>query len=124
MTDSALQKGTIKDIFTSVAGRKATFIVWGLFFWLQMSGLSVVSFYTEPIFKLTGSPMSSSVSAIIFSVFNVIVGALSPPIIHHFGYKKPLIASAVLMSLTHVSMYLTPLVTFISYFNIINLNLD
>lgn len=104
VADNASQRGTIKDMFGTAGGRMATFIVWGLFFWQQMSGITVVTFYTEPIFKMTGSPISTSVSAIIFGVFNVIVGAVSPPVINHFGYKKPLIASAALMFVTHVSI--------------------
>lgn len=107
MTENASQKGTIKDMFTTAGGKMATFIVWGVFVFQQLSGISVLTFYTEPIFKLTGSSVSSSVSAVIFSVFNVIMGAVSPPLINHFGYKKPLIVSAGLMFITHVSTCIT-----------------
>lgn len=104
MTENKFQKGTLKDMFITSSGRRVTFIVWGLFFCQQMSGISVITFYTEPIFKMTGSSISSSVSAVIFSVFNVIMGAVSPLLVNHFGYKKPLIVSAALMFLAQVSI--------------------
>lgn len=76
-----------------------------------MSGIGVLVFYTEPIFKLSGVSISTSVSTIIFGTVNVVMGAVSPPIINHFGYKRMLIISAVSMIVTHVSMW-TGLINF------------
>lgn len=104
MSENMSKKGTVKDIFVTPGCRRALLITCGLLFWQQTSGMSIILFYTEPIFKQSSTSVSTSVATIIFGVANVIMGAVSPPLINHFGYKKPLIVSAAAMILSHVSI--------------------
>lgn len=102
VAENASNKGTLKELFTSTGCRRGLVIICGLLFLQQATGCICMLFYAEPIFKLTGTAISTSASSIIVSIVNVVIGVLSPPIVNHFGYRKPLIFSACGMFFSQV----------------------
>lgn len=102
VSENTSNKGSLKELFASRSCRRGLVIICGLLFLQQATGCICMLFYAEPIFKLTGTAMSTSASSIIVSVVNVVIGVLSPPIINHFGYRKPLLFSASGMFISQV----------------------
>lgn len=102
ISENMLNKSSLKDIVSTTGCRRGLVITCGLLFLQQANGCICILFYAEPIFKMTGTAISSSASSVIISIVNVIIAILSPPIINHFGYKKPLIFSACGMLFSNV----------------------
>lgn len=88
------EQSSFKDLIKSEANRRSVFISVSLMLVHQLSGISVVLFYLESIFKATESTISSSLSAIMAGAAMFIVALISPPVLKKYGYIKPLTFSA------------------------------
>lgn len=102
ISENMTNKSSLKDVISTRGCRRGLVITCGLLFLQQATGATIILFYAEPIFKMTGTAISASASSIIISIVNVIVAMSGPPMINHFGYKKPLIISACGMFFTHL----------------------
>lgn len=88
------EKRSFTDLITSETNRRAVLMTITLMIFQQMSGITVVLFYLEPIFKATTSTIPSSLSTIVAGIAMVVVALISPSMIKRYGYIKPLILSA------------------------------
>ncbi|XP_022196367.1 facilitated trehalose transporter Tret1-2 homolog isoform X1 [Nilaparvata lugens] len=92
------KQGSLIEIVKVPVNRRAFFIANGLLFFQQFSGINVVLFYAQPIFMLTGAEFSSSVSAMIVGAVQTISACFTPLLANKFGFKRPLLASAIGMA--------------------------
>uniref|UniRef100_A0A1B6MCN5 Major facilitator superfamily (MFS) profile domain-containing protein n=1 Tax=Graphocephala atropunctata TaxID=36148 RepID=A0A1B6MCN5_9HEMI len=87
------QPGTMRELFTSRGNRRALMICSSLFALQQLCGIIFVAFYTETIFRMTGTSLSSSVCAIVLGVINTVSGLLCPLAVKTLGYRRALLVS-------------------------------
>ncbi|KAG8272043.1 hypothetical protein J6590_050948 [Homalodisca vitripennis] len=88
------EPGIIKDLFRTKGNRRAFFTCSCLFALQQLCGIIFVTFYTETIFRTTGTSLSSSVCAIVLGAINTASSVLCPLTVKGFGYKTALLISA------------------------------
>lgn len=87
------QKGSLRDLFSTIGNIRAMYISAGLLTFQQLSGITVIMLYTESIFRMTGQSLSSSVSALLIGVVMLLASMLVPPLAKKLGYVKPLVTS-------------------------------
>ncbi|KAF2886001.1 hypothetical protein ILUMI_20172 [Ignelater luminosus] len=83
------ESNSMKDLFVIDSNRRAMFIAIGLRVAHQLSGIAAFSVYTQYLFEKSGSNISESISAIIFTGLQVIVVCFGPLIVDRFG-RRPL----------------------------------
>lgn len=83
------ESNSMKDLFIIDSNRRAMFIAIGLRVAHQLSGIAAFSVYTQYVFEKSGSSVSESISAIIFTGLQVIVVCFGPLIVDRFG-RRPL----------------------------------
>lgn len=93
-------KASFMDIFKSPGLTKALTISVGLVALQQLSGINIILFYTESIFKLTGSNIPAAIATIIVGVVQVIASALTPVLADRTGKRFLLMLSAIGMCLS------------------------
>lgn len=96
------QSGNIKDLLATRGNRTALLLSCSLASFQQLSGINVILFYGESIFRISGSNFSSSLSTIIIGVIMLFSSAVAPPFARTFGIKKCLILSAIGMGVFQV----------------------
>uniref|UniRef100_A0A1B6MBC5 Major facilitator superfamily (MFS) profile domain-containing protein n=1 Tax=Graphocephala atropunctata TaxID=36148 RepID=A0A1B6MBC5_9HEMI len=89
------ESGTLTDLFSTVGNRKGLLLAGGLVAGQQLSGINVVLFYAESIFRMTGSDLSPSLSSTIVAVILILSAGIAAPLIKRFGMKWLLIISAI-----------------------------
>ncbi|CAG2060868.1 unnamed protein product [Timema podura] len=106
--ETTLDKVSMRDLLSSAVTRKAIFISSGLGAFQQLSGISVVQFYTEAIFVSVGVAISSRVCTIIFGIVMVVTALVCAKIVDKVGRKILLLISGVFMSLAcfNLGLYL------------------
>jgi hypothetical protein len=93
--ESKENKGKISDIFSSKENLKALIISSGLLAFQQMSGISVVLYYSQSIFeKTTGNSLEPAVSTILLGLTLFFCASMSLLIIERLGRKQILLFSA------------------------------
>jgi len=132
-----VSKRGFRDLFSSRASIRALFISCGLLFFLQMSGVPVIMSITESLFDLAEVDIPTKVCTLVFGGLMLVVGLMGPTVTRHFGYKKPLLISALgsclslvvfgthfyLISLGHdmSSFSLVPLISLVAYISFYSL---
>ncbi|KAG8272035.1 hypothetical protein J6590_050942, partial [Homalodisca vitripennis] len=91
---SQTESGSMRKLFASRGNRRGLLICCGLLTLQQVSGMSIVFFYAELIFKMTGTDISTSTCSIVVGVFMTGSAFISPVAVRNFGYKKPLLVAA------------------------------
>ncbi|CAH0550188.1 unnamed protein product [Brassicogethes aeneus] len=86
-SDQNNEKGRIIDLFSTKAARFAFFMSLFLAVFQQLSGITVISSYTGQIFDATNSKLTSSQSAIIVGVMQVICAPIAPIFTDKFGRR-------------------------------------
>ncbi|CAH0562563.1 unnamed protein product [Brassicogethes aeneus] len=86
----------MKDLFTR-NNVKLLFIVLGLMFFQQMSGINAVIFYTTKIFEAAGSSLDKTVCTTIVGVVNFVSTFIAATLIDKLGRKILLYISSVAM---------------------------
>nr|CAD7416001.1 unnamed protein product [Timema poppensis] len=106
--ETTLDRVSIRDLLSSAVTRKAIFISSGLGAFQQLSGISVVQFYTEAIFNAVGVALSSRTCTILFGVIMVVTAFVCAKIVDKVGRKILLLISGVFMSLAcfNLGLYL------------------
>ncbi|XP_015597134.1 facilitated trehalose transporter Tret1 [Cephus cinctus] len=93
-------QGSYVDLFRVVANRKALIMTCALMFFQQFTGINVVNFYAESIFRSTGTDLSGSISTIIISSVQLLSSIVTPLLADRLGRKILLISSGVGSALT------------------------
>ncbi|KAF5279152.1 hypothetical protein FQR65_LT03398 [Abscondita terminalis] len=83
------------DIFRNKASIRALMLVTGLLALQQLSGISVILFYTQTIFAATGSNIPPEICTIIIGAIQVLSLFLTPILSEQVGKRILLISSAV-----------------------------
>ncbi|XP_066260141.1 facilitated trehalose transporter Tret1-like [Euwallacea similis] len=89
------QDGNLLDIIKNRKLLKALIISLTLIILQQLSGISPVTFYLEPIFQASGSSLSASISSTICGACMFTFSFIAPLIIHRTGKKWPLAISCL-----------------------------
>ncbi|XP_011065319.1 PREDICTED: facilitated trehalose transporter Tret1-like isoform X1 [Acromyrmex echinatior] len=84
--------------------QKATYIILGLMFFQQLSGVNILIFYAKKIFDDAGSILNSSTSSVIIGVVQVIGTYFSTVLIERVGRKLLLFISASVMAVCMFTM--------------------
>ncbi|KAH8277048.1 hypothetical protein KR026_004346 [Drosophila bipectinata] len=95
--DQAGADASILDLFSSRGSRNGLIISVLLMVFQQFSGINAVIFFTESIFKSSGSTLDSSVCSIIVGVVQVIMTLCSSLLIERAGRKMLLLFSSTVM---------------------------
>lgn len=98
--ESMKNKGTFLDIFKSTGLKKALILSVGLVALQQLSGINVILFNTQNIFKATGSSIEAAISTIIVGVVQVLSSGLTPILVDRMGKRFLLLISAIGMALS------------------------
>lgn len=98
-------KGGFRDLFSTRGNVRALYISCGLLFFLQMSGVPVIMSITESLFSLAKISLSTQICTLVFGGLMLVVGLMGPAVTRRFGYKGPLIISALGMALSLVSKH-------------------
>lgn len=101
-----VNKRGFSDLLSTRGNIRALYISCGLLFFLQMSGIPVIISITESLFNLAKISMSTQVCTLVFGGLMLVVGLMGPSVTRRFGYKGPLIISALGMALSLVSIYI------------------
>lgn len=78
---------------------RSAFIAIGLMFFQQMSGINAVIFYSNTIFKDSGSDLDPGVSTIIVGVIQVVATFVSSLVVDKLGRRLLLLFSIVVMGI-------------------------
>ncbi|XP_070505112.1 facilitated trehalose transporter Tret1 [Chironomus tepperi] len=97
--ESMKNKGSVRDVFTNSANKKAFIISAGLLAFQQLSGINVVLFYCQSIFETAGSSLKPAIATIIVGIVMVISSACTPLIVDRLGRKVILLFSAAGMTI-------------------------
>lgn len=98
-----IEKGSMKELFTLDGSRRALLICCGLVTFQQISGISIVCFYSQKILQMTGTDISSGTCSIIFGIIMLLSAFIAPVAVKKMGYKIPLLLSILGMALGMVS---------------------
>lgn len=93
------EKGTMLELVSTYANRKALVLSMGAMTFQQMSGINVVLFYSETIFNHAGpGTFSAYTSTIIIAVILIAFAGIAMPLTKIYGMKNMLIVSAAGMT--------------------------
>ncbi|KAG8302635.1 hypothetical protein J6590_028553 [Homalodisca vitripennis] len=84
---------SVMDLFTREGNRRALTTICTLLTLQQLCGVTIVLFYMQNIFEMTGADLSSSTSSLILGLVKFAAGFVCPIAVKSYGYKKPLIVS-------------------------------
>ncbi|XP_046687327.1 facilitated trehalose transporter Tret1-like [Homalodisca vitripennis] len=84
---------SVMDLFTRKGNRRALTTICTLLTLQQLCGVTIVLFYMQNIFEMTGADLSSSTSSLILGLVKFAAGFVCPIAVKSYGYKKPLIVS-------------------------------
>ncbi|KAL3269492.1 hypothetical protein HHI36_008559 [Cryptolaemus montrouzieri] len=98
--DAKANKAGFLDIFATKSLTKAFVISLSLVFFQQLSGINVIIFYAQDIFKDAGSTLAPEISAILIGVVQILSSGLTPILVEKSGKRLLLLVSAVGMTLS------------------------
>lgn len=111
--ESQRSTGTWADLFSDTANRKAIFLMCSLMAIQQFSGINVVLFYSEDIFKKAGSSLSPSIATIVVGLVMFAASFPTPYLIEKLGRRIVQILSAagmmIFLAILGVSFFLNHL---------------
>ncbi|KAG8272053.1 hypothetical protein J6590_050958 [Homalodisca vitripennis] len=85
--------GSVTLLFSSPGNRRAFLICSTLLALQQLAGISIVMYYMQQIFEMTGADISSSVCSVVVGLIKFGAGFLCPVAVKRLGYKITLILS-------------------------------
>lgn len=92
------------DILNSRSNIKALIISLSLISFQQLSGVNIITFYTQILFDATGSSIPSEISAVIIGGVQVIAAFVTPFVVDKLGRKILLLISATGMLLSEIPL--------------------
>ncbi|KAG8272056.1 hypothetical protein J6590_050961 [Homalodisca vitripennis] len=87
------QKGSVMTLFALPGNRRAFTICCTLVSLQQLTGITMLLFYLQKIFEMTGTAISSSTCSVIVGITKFGAAFLCPVGVKYFGYKTPMMAS-------------------------------
>lgn len=90
-----INKGSFRVLFTKKGNLKCMYYSIGLILFQQMSGINVITFYSQSIFEESGSTFSPNLSAIIVAIFMTCTAVLVILAAKAYAVKTLLTYSAV-----------------------------
>ncbi|XP_043256954.1 facilitated trehalose transporter Tret1-2 homolog [Colletes gigas] len=93
--EASKEEASITDLFTVKANLKATIYTCLLAAFQQFSGINVVLFYMEGIFKSAGTSLSTSTATIIVGVVQLLASCVTPVVVDRLGRRMLLVFSGV-----------------------------
>lgn len=94
--------GKLSDLVATPSNRYALMLSICAVSFQQFSGVNAILFYSQMIFDMTGTSISSSISTIIVGSMLAVAGAFAPIFARYFGIKYMFIASAFGMAVFQV----------------------
>ncbi|KAJ8919556.1 hypothetical protein NQ315_002178 [Exocentrus adspersus] len=98
------EEGSFSDLFRSRALIKAVLTSVGLLIFQQFSGINIVLFYGQTIFKEVGANLAPEVCTIIIVAMQFLSSFIAPLIGDKLGRKPILVFSAIGMALSNASL--------------------
>ncbi|XP_050535057.1 facilitated trehalose transporter Tret1-like [Daktulosphaira vitifoliae] len=98
------QKYTFSQVMSNSVNRKSLYIGIGCMFFQQTSGINVVIFYMNDIFKSTGGDINSSMASIVIGIVQLFMTLVMMSLIDKAGRKILLIISAALMAVSYLAL--------------------
>ncbi|KMQ94447.1 facilitated trehalose transporter tret1-like protein [Lasius niger] len=98
---TSTRSAKLSDLFRDRATIKGLIIILGLFGGQQFSGIFAVISYTESIFIMSGSSLSSNTSSIIVAAILLLGSSLSTSLIERAGRRPLLLISCAAMCVCH-----------------------
>ncbi|XP_055850759.1 facilitated trehalose transporter Tret1-like [Episyrphus balteatus] len=95
--ESMANKGSFVDVFRGAGNRKALLISVGLISFQQLSGINVVLFNSETIFKKANTGIDPAIATIIIGAVQVVSSGVTPLIVERLGKKAILLMSSSVM---------------------------
>lgn len=92
-------KGSFVDIFRNKGNLKALIISAGLITFQQLSGINVVLFNSQSIFKDANTGLDPAIATILVGIVQVLSSGVTPLIVDRLGRKIILLVSAGVMSI-------------------------
>uniref|UniRef100_A0A1B6GDL4 Major facilitator superfamily (MFS) profile domain-containing protein n=1 Tax=Cuerna arida TaxID=1464854 RepID=A0A1B6GDL4_9HEMI len=93
ISENQTNSASLMDLFTCKGNRRALMISCSLTILQQLSGITVVLFYMQNIFEMTGADLSSSTCSLVIGLVKFAAGFVCPFTVKSYGYKKPLTIS-------------------------------
>jgi len=93
--ESMRNKASAIDLFRSKGNLKALIITGGLIIFQQLSGINVVLFYTQDIFRGTGSDLKPAIATIVVGIVQVLASGCTPIVVEKLGKRLMLLLSAI-----------------------------
>lgn len=103
--EAMANKGSLSDIIQNKCYLKALIISAGLVMFQQLSGINVVLFNSEGIFKSANTGLDPALATILVGAVQVISSGITPLIADRLGRKIILLTSACFMCIGLVSHY-------------------
>lgn len=97
---AAMEGRGFRKVFSTKSTRKALFLIIGVFFFFQMSGINILPFYALMIFNEAGFDFLSSVSSIIVASMQVISCMFAMVTVDRFGRRVLMISSFAVLTLS------------------------
>lgn len=97
-------KASPLDLVKSKGNLKALIVSVGLIMFQQLSGITVVLFYTQDIFRDTGSDIRPEIATIVVGAVQVAASGLTPIVVKKLGKRIMLLVTEAVMCLSMGSM--------------------
>ncbi|XP_072383998.1 facilitated trehalose transporter Tret1-like [Diabrotica undecimpunctata] len=101
LIENLKSKGSFKLIFKSPGLRKALTISMALVGGQQLSGITVVLFYTQSVFADAGVPIAPEMCTIIMGIVQIFASPAAPLLVNRCGKRFLLIISGLGMAVAH-----------------------
>ncbi|KAK9890881.1 hypothetical protein WA026_012225 [Henosepilachna vigintioctopunctata] len=98
--ETKANKAGFTDIFATRSTTKAFIISLSLVAFQQLSGINVIIFYAQDIFKSAGSTLAPEISAILIGVVQILSSGATPVLVERSGKRFLLLVSASGMTLS------------------------
>ncbi|KAK4876193.1 hypothetical protein RN001_012615 [Aquatica leii] len=96
--------GSMIDIFSIKALRRAQIIGLSLITFQTLSGISPILFYAQDIFKEAGTTLEPALCVVILGLVQLCISSITPHLVDKFGRRPMLFSSAVGMFLGDMSL--------------------
>ncbi|KAJ9581438.1 hypothetical protein L9F63_023370 [Diploptera punctata] len=97
LEETLQNKSKLSDLIATRGNIKALYLSLGLVTFQQLSGINAVLFYSQDIFRASGSSISPAVATIIVGVVMFLASAVTPLVVDKLGRRLLLLVSAIIV---------------------------
>lgn len=102
--ESLTHSNKFRDIFLNKGTRKGICITFGLMFFQQFSGISVLLAYMQSVFEAADTHLTPEVSTIIIGFVQFFACATTPAVVDRLGRRVLLLASTLGTAISNIAM--------------------